>query len=45
LEQFCFRFSLNHLTDVTQTDAFRQLDGDTVKEFIIKAGANGAFKR
>lgn len=45
LEEFCFRFSLNHLTAVTQTEAFKQLDGETIKEFVIKAGANGAFKR
>ncbi|XP_065644177.1 RCC1 and BTB domain-containing protein 1 isoform X3 [Hydra vulgaris] len=45
LEDYCFRFALNHLTAVTQTEAFRNLDGETVKAFIIKAGLSGAFKR
>lgn len=45
LEEFCFRFAMNHLTAVTQTEAFKELDGDTVKMFIIKAGSSGAFKR
>ena len=29
---------------VTQTEAFNQLDGTTVKEFIQKAAKWGAFK-
>ena len=45
LEDFCFRYALNHLTAVTQTDAFKELDGETVKVFMIKAGMNNAFKR
>ncbi|NP_001084549.2 regulator of chromosome condensation (RCC1) and BTB (POZ) domain containing protein 1 S homeolog [Xenopus laevis] len=44
LEEFCFRFSVNHLTDVTQTDAFWQMDGMLLKDFIVKAGRSGGFK-
>ena len=34
LEEFCFKFSLNHMTAVTQTEAFTKLDESTVKDFI-----------
>ncbi|CAH3163860.1 unnamed protein product [Porites lobata] len=44
LEEFCFKFCVNHLTAVTQTEAFNQLDDTTVKEFIQKAAKWGAFK-
>jgi len=44
LEDFCFKFSLNHMTAVTQTEAFAKLDEGTVKDFITKAAQNGAFK-
>lgn len=44
LEEFCFRFCLNHMTAVTQTEAFEKLDEPTLKEFIKKAALNGAFK-
>ena len=36
LEEFCFKFSLNHMTAVTQTEAFAKLDEGTVKDFITK---------
>uniref|UniRef100_A0A3Q0R638 Regulator of chromosome condensation (RCC1) and BTB (POZ) domain containing protein 1 n=1 Tax=Amphilophus citrinellus TaxID=61819 RepID=A0A3Q0R638_AMPCI len=44
LEEFCFRFCINHLTQVTQTEAFWQVDGAMLKEFISKASRCGAFK-
>lgn len=44
LEDFCFRFSLNHMTAVAQTDAFSRLDESTLKDFITKAAIHGAFK-
>lgn len=44
LEDFCFKFCVNHLTSVSQTDAFTQLDDITIKGFIQKAGKYGAFK-
>ncbi|XP_077584598.1 RCC1 and BTB domain-containing protein 1-like isoform X1 [Stigmatopora nigra] len=44
LEDFCFKFCVNHLTRVTQTDAFQQIDGDLLKDFICRAGRCGAFK-
>ena len=44
LEEFCFKFCVNHLTAVTQTEAFNHLDEGTVKEFIQKAAKWGAFK-
>ncbi|XP_023240881.1 RCC1 and BTB domain-containing protein 1-like [Centruroides sculpturatus] len=44
LEEFCFRFALNHLTAVAQTEAFNKLDETIVKNFICKAAQHGAFK-
>uniref|UniRef100_A0A7N8YD53 Regulator of chromosome condensation (RCC1) and BTB (POZ) domain containing protein 1 n=1 Tax=Mastacembelus armatus TaxID=205130 RepID=A0A7N8YD53_9TELE len=44
LEEFCFRFCVNHLTQVTQTVAFWQVDGAMLKEFISRASHYGAFK-
>ncbi|KAM9333946.1 RCC1 and BTB domain-containing protein 1 isoform 3-T3 [Symphorus nematophorus] len=44
LEVFCFRFCVNHLTQVTQTGAFWQVDGVMLKEFISRASRCGAFK-
>eukprot|EP00795_Rhopilema_esculentum_P016567 gene16567-7990_t len=45
LEDFCFHFIVCHLTAVTQTISFKALDGETVKNLIIKASEAGAFKR
>uniref|UniRef100_A0A4W4HJS1 BTB domain-containing protein n=1 Tax=Electrophorus electricus TaxID=8005 RepID=A0A4W4HJS1_ELEEL len=44
LEEFCFKFCVNHLTEVTQTSAFWQIDGNLLKEFIRRASRCGAFK-
>nr|XP_040057147.1 RCC1 and BTB domain-containing protein 1-like [Gasterosteus aculeatus aculeatus]XP_040057148.1 RCC1 and BTB domain-containing protein 1-like [Gasterosteus aculeatus aculeatus]XP_040057149.1 RCC1 and BTB domain-containing protein 1-like [Gasterosteus aculeatus aculeatus]XP_040057151.1 RCC1 and BTB domain-containing protein 1-like [Gasterosteus aculeatus aculeatus]XP_040057152.1 RCC1 and BTB domain-containing protein 1-like [Gasterosteus aculeatus aculeatus]XP_040057153.1 RCC1 and BTB domain- len=44
LEEFCFKFCVNHLTEVTQTDAFWQIDGNLLKDFICRASRCGAFK-
>ena len=44
LEKFCFKFSLNHMTAVTQTDAFLNLEENILKDFITKAANQGAFK-
>ena len=44
LEEFCFRFSLAHMTAVTQTEAFSALDESVLKDFIRKAGLAGAFR-
>ncbi|KAM3861697.1 RCC1 and BTB domain-containing protein 1-like isoform 2-T2 [Diretmus argenteus] len=44
LEEFCFRFCVNHLTEVTQTTAFWQIDGNLLKDFICRASRCGAFK-
>lgn len=44
LEEFCFKFCVNHLTEVTQTAGFWQIDGSLLKEFISKASKCGAFK-
>ncbi len=44
MEDFCFRFCLNHMTAVTQTDAFARLDEGVLKDFIAKAARSGAFK-
>ncbi|XP_014916266.1 RCC1 and BTB domain-containing protein 1-like [Poecilia latipinna] len=44
LEEFCFKFCVNHLTEVTQTTAFWQIDGNLLKDFICRASRCGAFK-
>ncbi|XP_049608712.1 RCC1 and BTB domain-containing protein 1 [Syngnathus scovelli] len=44
LEEFCFRFCINHLTQVTQTPTFSQVDGNMLKGFIIRASYFGAFR-
>jgi len=44
LEDFCFRFSLNHMTAVVQSKGFASLDETTIKNFISKAAKAGAFK-
>lgn len=44
LEDFCFRFCVSHMTQVTQTQAFWQSDGAMLKEFISRASRCGAFK-
>ena len=44
LEEYCFRFALNHMTAVTQTDGFNELDDKSVKDFIARAAKEGVFK-
>ncbi|KAM9812971.1 RCC1 and BTB domain-containing protein 2-like [Syngnathus typhle] len=44
LEEFCFKFCVNHLTRVTQTQAFAEMDHDLLKNFIGKASRHGAFR-
>ncbi|XP_018620658.1 RCC1 and BTB domain-containing protein 2 isoform X2 [Scleropages formosus] len=44
LEEFCFKFCVNHLTAVTQTQAFTDMDHELLKNFISKASRFGAFK-
>ncbi|XP_008307294.1 RCC1 and BTB domain-containing protein 2 isoform X1 [Cynoglossus semilaevis] len=44
LEEFCFKFCVNHLTAVTQTQAFAEMDHNLLKNFISKASRYGAFK-
>lgn len=44
LEEFCFKFCVNHLTEVTQTEAFWQIEGNLLKDFICRASRCGAFK-
>uniref|UniRef100_A0A672G0W4 RCC1 and BTB domain-containing protein 1-like n=1 Tax=Salarias fasciatus TaxID=181472 RepID=A0A672G0W4_SALFA len=44
LEEFCFTFCVNHLTEVTQTEALWRLDGAMLKEFVSRASRCGAFK-
>ncbi|KAM7412744.1 hypothetical protein PAMA_020224 [Pampus argenteus] len=44
LEEFCFKFCVNHLTAVTQTQAFADMDHELLKNFISKASRYGAFK-
>ncbi|XP_077578799.1 RCC1 and BTB domain-containing protein 2 isoform X2 [Stigmatopora nigra] len=44
LEEFCFKYCVNHLTSVTQTQAFREMDHELLKNFISKASRHGAFR-
>ncbi|XP_022652174.1 RCC1 and BTB domain-containing protein 1-like [Varroa destructor] len=44
LEDFCFRFAMNHTTAVVQIEAFSKLDDGTLKDFIVKAAKYGAFR-
>lgn len=44
LEEFCFRFAMNHMSDVVATEAFAQLDHDVIVHFITRAALRGAFK-
>ncbi|GFG32082.1 hypothetical protein Cfor_08566 [Coptotermes formosanus] len=44
LEEFCFKFSLNHMTAIIETEGFTSLDEQIVKGFIRKAAKFGAFK-
>ncbi|XP_072180243.1 RCC1 and BTB domain-containing protein 1-like [Diadema setosum] len=44
LEAFCFKFAVNHMTAVVQTEAFKKLDEAYVKDFIQRAAEWGAFK-
>ncbi|XP_014672354.1 PREDICTED: RCC1 and BTB domain-containing protein 1-like [Priapulus caudatus] len=44
LEEFCLRFAVNHLTAVTQSEAFAELDEATLKRFIQRAATQGAFR-
>ena len=44
LEEFCFKFSLNHMTAIIETEGFASLDEQMVKSFIRKAAKFGAFK-
>uniref|UniRef100_A0A3P8V599 Regulator of chromosome condensation (RCC1) and BTB (POZ) domain containing protein 1 n=1 Tax=Cynoglossus semilaevis TaxID=244447 RepID=A0A3P8V599_CYNSE len=44
LEEFCFKFCVNHLTEVTQTTAFWHIDGNLLKDFICRASRCKAFK-
>ncbi|KAK7864423.1 hypothetical protein R5R35_000463 [Gryllus longicercus] len=44
LEEFCFKFFLNHMTAIIQSEGFSSLDEQTVKDFIRKAAKCGAFK-
>ncbi|XP_075996550.1 RCC1 and BTB domain-containing protein 1-like [Genypterus blacodes] len=44
LEEFCFRYCVNHLTLVTQSEAFWLMDGEMLKEFISRASRCSVFK-
>uniref|UniRef100_A0AAZ3NND1 BTB domain-containing protein n=1 Tax=Oncorhynchus tshawytscha TaxID=74940 RepID=A0AAZ3NND1_ONCTS len=44
LEEFCFKFCVNHLTEVTQTAAFWQIDGNMLKSSSAEPAAVGPSK-
>ncbi|CAK8672771.1 RCC1 and BTB domain-containing protein 1-like [Clavelina lepadiformis] len=45
LQEFCFRFCLNHLTQIVQTESFQLLDKDIMYNFIKESAKKGAFRR
>ncbi|XP_017764789.1 PREDICTED: RCC1 and BTB domain-containing protein 1-like [Eufriesea mexicana] len=44
LEEYCFKIMLKSMTAIVQTADFALLDEKTIKTFIIKVAAAGAFK-
>ncbi|KAG7207745.1 hypothetical protein KM043_009358 [Ampulex compressa] len=44
LEDFCFKFILNHMTAVIQSSSFSNLDESTLKAFLVQAATVRAFK-
>jgi len=44
LEEFCFRFALNHMTDIVCTENFRKLEGDVIVDFLARVAEAGGFK-
>lgn len=44
LEDYCLRFAVHHLTAVVQTEAFAKLEETTMKHFISRVAAMGAFR-
>ncbi|EFN73540.1 RCC1 and BTB domain-containing protein 1 [Camponotus floridanus] len=45
VEEICFQFALDHLTDMVQTENFINLNEDIKTNFLIKAAKVGAFKK
>ncbi|XP_075236817.1 RCC1 and BTB domain-containing protein 1-like isoform X2 [Lycorma delicatula] len=44
LEDFCLKYSLNHMTAIVQSEAFLTFDLETMRDFIQKAAQAGAFR-
>ncbi|XP_012231280.1 RCC1 and BTB domain-containing protein 1-like isoform X2 [Linepithema humile] len=44
LEEFCLSFALRNMTEVKQTESFKELDENTKTMFLIKADKVNAFK-
>ncbi|XP_065335272.1 RCC1 and BTB domain-containing protein 1-like isoform X2 [Cloeon dipterum] len=44
LEEYVFKFCVDHMTDVISSDAFKTFKPDTVSEFLRRAAQHGAFK-
>ena len=44
LEEQCYGFAMNHLTQVVQSEAFNQIDGSIAKVIIQKVAQLGAFR-
>lgn len=45
LEEYCFRYCLNHTSEIIQTDNFQALTLDVMRYFVTEAAKRGAFKR
>ncbi|KMQ90699.1 rcc1 and btb domain-containing protein 1 [Lasius niger] len=44
IEEFCFHFTLCHMTEVVQLDEFNNLDKSIMIEFIQRAAKENAFR-
>ncbi|CAG2168343.1 unnamed protein product [Oppiella nova] len=44
LEDLCFSYALAHMTQVTQTKAYMEMDAIICRDFMLKASAKDAFK-
>ncbi|OAD53000.1 RCC1 and BTB domain-containing protein 1 [Eufriesea mexicana] len=44
LEEYCFKYALNHMSAVVLTESFTKLNEHMMKSFIIKVAQAGAFR-
>ena len=44
LQDFCHKFAFQHMTQVTLSEGFLELDGTLAKQFVQRAAEMGTFK-